>query len=147
MRSVMAAALAAVLLAGCGSGNGPGEIAQYVAETYEVTDRREDNVEARSDDSVSEVASDIVSIYEPNERHDEEAGTFLRYDEEFVAVRPDPDNSGSLISVDNSETGSSRWVPIIGPIFLPGGRYGGPRRGGFGGAGDTGRGGGPGTGK
>lgn len=136
----------AVLLAGCG---GIGDaLRAHVSERYEVLARSGDNLEARTDASVDDVTAALVGEFPPNDRYDDPAeGTFLRYDDDFVAVRPEPDGSGTLVSVDDAETGSSRYVPIIGPLFLPGGRYGGPRRGGFGGFGDSLRGGGPGSGK
>jgi hypothetical protein len=139
--------LVLLLLAACGGGD---ELRDHVAQNYDVISADGDNLEARSAESVGTVARDLTSRFEPRDRYDEEAGTFFRHDDDFVAVRPDP-AGGSLISVDSDEIGSSRWVPFIGPIFLPGGRFGGPRLGGGGarngGAAETNRGGGPGAGK
>ena len=136
-----------LLLTACGGGD---QLRDYVANTYDVVSADGDNLEARSTESVGAVTSDLTGRFELRDRYDEDAGTFFRHDDDFVAVRPDP-GGGSLISVDSDETGSTRWVPFIGPIFLPGGRFGGPRVGSGGtrngGTGETNRGGGPGTGK
>jgi len=143
----LAFVLVLMLLAACGGGD---QLRDYVANTYDVVSADGDNLEARSSDSVDTVADDLTGRFEPRDRYDEDAGTFFRHEDDFVAVRPDP-AGGSLISVDSDETGSNRWVPFIGPIFLPGGRFGGPRLGTggtrSGGSGETNRGGGPGTGK
>ena len=140
--------LVLLLLAACGGGD---QLRDYVAQNYDVVSADGDNLEARSAESVDTVASDLTGRFEPRDRYDEGgAGTFFRHDDDFVAVRPDP-AGGTLISVDSDETGSTRWVPFLGPIFLPGGRFGGPRLGGGGarngGTGETNRGGGPGAGK
>jgi hypothetical protein len=144
---LIAFAVVLVLLAACGGG---AQLRDYVADTYDVISADGDNLEARTSQSVDSVVSDLTGRFEPRDRYDEAAGTFFRHDDDFVAVRPDP-AGGTLISVDSDETGSTRWVPFIGPIFLPGGRFGGPRisSGGTrnGGTGETNRGGGPGAGK
>jgi Domain of unknown function (DUF4247) len=144
---VIAFVVVLLVLVACGGGD---ELRDYVANTYDVVSADGDNLEARSAESVDTVASDLTGRFEPRDRYDEEAGTFFRHDDDFVAVRPDP-TGGTLISVDSDETGSTRWVPFIGPIFLPGGRFGGPRipsgRARNGGTGETNRGGGPGAGK
>lgn len=128
--------MALVLLTACGGVSN--EVRDHVAATYDVVSADGDNVEARTDAPVEDVTDDLTSRFDPRDRYDEAAGTFFRYNDEFVAVRPDPDG-GTLISVDNDDRGSTRWVPIIGPIFLTGGRFGGP--------GEFNRGGGPGSGK
>ena len=139
--------LVLLLLAACGGGD---QLRDYVAANYDVVSADGDNLEARSSEPVDSVTADLTGRFEPRDRYDEDAGTFFRHDEDFVAVRPDP-GGGTLISVDSDETGSTRWVPFIGPIFLPGGRFGGPRLSGGGarngGAAETNRGGGPGAGK
>jgi hypothetical protein len=144
-RGVAVLAATSVLVAGCANGE---RVYDYVAQNYEVLARNgDDNIEARSDLPADAVADDLLRQFPGRDLHqDPAAGTFFRYDDEFVAVRPDPAGGGSLISVDDDETGSTRWVPIIGGFYLPGGRFGGPRTrsGGFG---ETNRGGGPGTGK
>ena len=136
-----------LMLAACGGG---AQLRDYVANTYDVVSADGDNLEARSPEPVDTVVGDLTGRFDPRDRYDEDAGTFFRHDDDFVAVRPDP-GGGSLISVDSDETGSSRWIPFIGPIFWPGGRFGGPRVGGGGarngGTGETNRGGGPGAGK
>lgn len=134
-----------VLLSGCGGISGA--LRDHVRDRYEVLASNGDNLEARADTSVEDVTSALVEEFPPVDRYDDPAGTFLRYDDDFVAVRPAPEGDGTLVSVDDAETGSSRYVPIIGGVFLIGGRFGGPRRGGFGGFGGTSRGGGPGAGK
>lgn len=144
---VLAFVVLLLVLAACGGGD---QLRDYVAANYDVVSADGDNLEARSPKSVGAVASDLTGRFDPRDRYDEEAGTFFRHEDDFVAIRPDP-AGGTLISVDSDETGSTRWVPFIGPIFLPGGRFGGPRAGGgstrSGGTGETNRGGGPGTGK
>jgi hypothetical protein len=125
-----------VLLAACGTASH--QVRDYVAAHYDVISRSNNTVEARSEQSVEAVAAQITGRYSPKDRYDNDAGTFIRYNDEFVAVRPDP-SGGTLISADSDQRGSNRWVPIIGPIFLPGGRFGGP--------GESNRGGGPGSGK
>jgi hypothetical protein len=146
-RAVALLAATAVLVAGCANGNA---LYDYVSQNYEVIAQNgDDNLEARSDQPVQTVADDLLDRFPGRDVYsDPTAGTFYRYDDDFVAVRPDPAGSGSLISLDDDETGSTRWVPIIGGFYLPGGRFGGPRvstR--TGGTGETNRGGGPGTGK
>jgi hypothetical protein len=136
LRRVAAVVLAGALLSACGGNSS--EVRDYVTETYEVDSASSDNVEAHADASVQAVTDDLAGRFEPRDRHDEESGTYFRYKDEFVAIREDP-AGGTQISVDDDETGSTRWVPIIGPIFLPGGRFGGP--------GEWNRGGGPGSGK
>lgn len=143
-RGVAVLAATCLLAAGCADGD---RVYDYVGQTYQVLSRNGDrNIEARSDQPVDVVADDLIGRFPGRDLYsDPTAGTFYRYDDEFVAVRPDP-GGGSLISVDDDDVGSTRWVPIIGGFYLPGGRFGGPRTrsGGFG---ETNRGGGPGTGK
>lgn len=134
--------LVLLVTAACGSGD---QLRDYVAQTYDVVARNGDTLEARSSQPVETVTADIVERFDPQDRYDDPAGTFMRYADTFVAVRPDP-GGGTLISVDDDETGSSRYVPIIGGVFLLGGRYGGPRTR-NGGVGESNRGGGPGSGK
>jgi len=134
----------ALLVAGCANGN---DLRDYVGRTYQVLARNgDDNLEARSDTSVRNVADDLLNRFPGRDVYsDANTGTFYRYDDDFVAVRPDP-SGGALISIDDDDTGSTRWVPIIGGFYLPGGRFGGPRIR-SGGQGETNRGGGPGIGK
>ena len=145
-RAVAVLAATSVLVAGCANGD---DLYTYVSQNYQVIAQNGDNnLEARSDQAVDTVAADLLDRFPGRDVYsDPTAGTFYRYDDDFVAVRPDP-AGGSLISLDDDETGSNRWVPIIGVFYLPGGRFGGPRvstR--TGGVGETTRGGGPGTGK
>jgi hypothetical protein len=136
LRRTVALVATTTVLAACGGGSH--QIRDHVAETYDVISADADNVEARSDASVEQVTQELTGRFTPRDRYDEAAGTFFRYQDEFVAIRPD-EGGGTRISVDDDETGSRRYVPIIGPIFLSGGRYGGP--------GQWNRGGGPGSGK
>ncbi|MDP9407574.1 MAG: DUF4247 domain-containing protein [Actinomycetota bacterium] len=143
-RGVALATAVVLLVAGCTNGDA---LYDYVAQNYQVLAQNgDDNLEARSDQPVDRVAGDLLNRFPGRDVYsDPTAGTFYRYDDDFVAVRPDP-RGGSLISLDDDETGSTRWVPIIGGFYLPGGRFGGPRVR-TGGTGETNRGGGPGTGK
>lgn len=143
-RATALLAVVALLLTACANGS---QVYDYVAANYSVLQRNGDaSIEARSDAPVETVAGDLLDRFPGRDVLEDSAGTFYRYDDEFIAVRPDP-AGGSLISVDDDEVGSTRWVPLIGGFYLPGGRFGGPRVRSGGGTGEVFRGGGPGAGK
>lgn len=90
-----------------------------------------------SPDSISRTAEDIADAKKPGDRHTTEAGQFLRYSDDIVAVvPPDPGGTGSLVMVSDEDTGYRHHFFYVGGWW---GRYSGPA--------ESFRGGGPGGGK
>ncbi len=98
---------------------------------------RKDTLIYSSPKSVSATAHDISEKHKPADRRTTEAGAFLRYSDDVVAVVPPPNGSrGSRILVDDEEGGYHRNHLFVGGFW---GTYSGP--------GGAFRGGGPGVGK
>ena len=139
VRAIAALLVLAILLTGCS--NSTGQLREFLDSSYEQVDNATvpnaapDTRTYRSSLPVPGTVDAIAGAVNPSDRTEQPNGTFLRYPGGIVGVVPD--DQGSLVTLDDEDTGRTRWFPIIGPVFgLPGGR------------GATGvRGGGPGFGK
>lgn len=120
-----------------------GGVRQYIADNYRFVGTEpvpgDDDVSRvyASTRSVSATADDIADARKPADRRTTEAGHFLRYRDDIVAVLPPAaGQSGSRITVDDEDTGYRHHFVYLGGWW---GRYSGP--------GESFRGGGPGGGK
>lgn len=145
---MVAALLVLVTVASACGANDASEVRTYLDATYEriandaVGGARDDTRTYRSDADVATTANEIESAVNPQDRAENDAGTYLQYSSVVVAVQPPASGGGSIVTLDDDEHARRRF-PFIVPIFIGGGG-----RGGFGGgSGGTFRGGGPGFGK
>lgn len=114
----------------------------YLGDNYRQVSRSGDSAEyLAAGVGAAAVASAIASRYRPVQRYTSGNDTYLRYDDDIVAIR----NAGNdaRISIDDEDRGYARWAPIVGGVWAPPSRFGGG--GGSGGTGGSG--GGPGDGK
>lgn len=145
---VIAALLVLVTVASACGANDASQVRTYLDATYEtiandaVAGSRDDTRTYRSGQDVATTAGAIERAVGPQDRAENEAGTYLQYSSVVVAVQPPAEGGGSIVTLDD-DAHARRRFPFIVPIFIGGGR-----RGGFGGgSGGTFRGGGPGFGK
>lgn len=133
-RSVAAVALAAALaLTGCGSASE--DVRNHIRDNYELVSEDGQLATYTSDDSVGQVAGDIMTVATPGREHGDETGTYLGYKDAMVRLEQGDDGSGTDIEVTDPRDGYNRWGPTIIPIW---GTFGGSYTGGFSGGGSGG---------
>ncbi|MGY1828411.1 MULTISPECIES: DUF4247 domain-containing protein [unclassified Blastococcus] len=130
LRRLAAVVLAAVLLAGCGSGT---RVRDFLDETYERTEVVDDTSVYASPDPVGTTTAAIVDAVQPAERQADGGSEYLRYDDDIVVVTAAPD--GSTVRVEDLDGRyRSGFFAFLGPGFRPGSPAG---TGGGGGPGDV----------
>jgi hypothetical protein len=132
---LLAVMAVAFIFAVIGISNSRGEVRSWISKRYTEQSRDPDGgLVFRSDRKASDVVIAITDRWEPAQRHNDSEGWYLRYSDDLIAVTNVP--GGSLIYVDDPETGYGRWFGSVG------GRFGTYR-----GQAESFRGGGPGSGK
>jgi hypothetical protein len=139
----LAIALAAVCIGGIiGVVSNKSSVREYLDQNYEraasataVPGATARTITYQSDQPPSATADQIGKEWDPAQRQDQPAGTFLRYNSSVVGVTPSPDG-GSFISYDQPDDGYARWFPYVGGFWGTGlGTGEGFRSGGPGGGG------------
>lgn len=122
----MALATAALLLAGCGSGN---QARNFIEDTYELQDSSGDTATYASPDPVGTTTGTIADAVPPAERAADGGNEYLRYDDDIVIVSPAA--AGSSVRVEDLDGRySSGFFVFLGPGFRPGSPAGGVGGGG-----------------
>jgi hypothetical protein len=112
---------AALLLAGCGSGN---RVRDFLRDTYDLQTSSGDTAVYSSADPVGTTTTAIVGAVRPAERAADGGNEYLRYDDDIVIVSPAA--SGSTVQVEDVDGRYSRGAFIfLGPGFRPGSPAGG----------------------
>lgn len=120
---------AAVLLAGCGSGN---DVRNFLDDTYSRQSSDGDTATYSSTDPVGTTTSAIAGAVNPVERQADGGNEYLRYSDDIVIVSPGPRGSTVRIEDLDGRYRSGAFV-FLGPGFRPGSPAAG---GGDGGPGD-----------
>jgi len=136
---LVAACLGALglLLGSCAVFSGSFSPKSYVSQHYTRAASQDIDDDARaytSSKPPSRVAEEITSNWEPAGRYTDGSGIYLRYSNDSVVLKPN--GTGTLILVEGLRTAYGRYAGVVGGTGWVGR-----------GDGNSGRGGGPGTGK
>lgn len=118
---------AAMLLAGCGSGN---DVRNFLDDTYgPASNTDSDTATYSSDDPIGTTTSAISDAVTPAERASDGGSEYLRYDDDVVIVSGS--TGGSTIRIEDLDSRyNSGFYAFLGPGFRPGapgaGSDGGP---------------------
>ena len=120
-RRIAGLACAAVLLAGCGSGN---DVRDFLRDSYDLQTSSGDTDTYSSPDPVGSTTSAIVDAAQPAERAADGGNEYLRYPDDIVIVSSAP--GGSTVRVEDIDGRySNGFFVFLGPGFRPGSPAGG----------------------
>jgi hypothetical protein len=119
-------AAAALLLGGCGVGNG---VDDHIEDTYELQNRSGDSATYLATTPVGATAAAIAAAVPPAARQADGGAEYLRYDDDIVIVSAAP--GGSTVHIEDlDERYRSGYFLFLGPGFRPGSPAGGAISGG-----------------
>ena len=115
-RRIAAFLVAAVLLAGCGSGS---NVRDFLEDTYRLTDSDGDFATYASPDPVGTTTAAIADAVPPAERQADGGNEYLRYSDDIVIVSAAAGGS-TVVVEDLDRRYRGGFFAFLGPGFRPG---------------------------